>query len=65
MTSQDSQRPQQQEYGQSWAIVIVRSLGEDEVDLSRYEMQVPGWYDRFRKAQMNDWLLYLVAEEGV
>lgn len=47
------------------AIETVRSLGEDEVDLSRYEMQIPGWYDRFRQAQMNDWLLYLVADKGV
>ena len=47
------------------AIEFVRSLGEEEVDLSRYEMGIAGWYERFRQAQFRDWMLYLVENQGV
>ena len=47
------------------AIETVRSLGEEEVDLSRYQMGLAGWYERFRQTQLGDWLLYLVEKEGV
>jgi len=47
------------------AVEIVRSLGEEEVDLSRYEMGLAGWYERFRQAQLRDWMLYLVEKQEV
>ena len=47
------------------AIEIIRSLGEEEADLSRYQMGLAGWYERFRQTQLGDWLLYLVEKEGV
>ncbi|RLC85731.1 MAG: hypothetical protein DRI79_10995 [Chloroflexi bacterium] len=47
------------------AIEAIRSLGEEEVDLSRYQMGLAGWYERFRQTQLGDWLLYLVEKEGV
>ena len=47
------------------AIETIRSLGEDEVDLSRYGMELAGWYEDFRRTQLSDWMLYLVAVEGV
>ncbi|MBN1250444.1 MAG: cation transporter, partial [Anaerolineae bacterium] len=47
------------------ALETIRALGEGEVDLSRYEMGLAGWYDRFRQAQMEDWLLYLVEKQGL
>ena len=47
------------------AVEIVRSLGEEEVDLSRYEMGLAGWYERFRQAQLRDWMLYLVETQDV
>jgi len=47
------------------AVEIVRSLGEEEVDLSRYEMGLAGWYERFRRTQLRDWMLYLVEKQGV
>jgi DNA-binding PadR family transcriptional regulator len=47
------------------AVETVRSLGEEEADLSRYEMGVAGWYERFRQAQLRDWMLYLVEKQGV
>ena len=47
------------------AIETIRSLGEEEVDLSRYEMGLAGWYERFRQAQLQDWMLYLVENQGV
>jgi Co/Zn/Cd efflux system component len=47
------------------AIETVRSLGEDIVDLSRYEMGLAGWYDRFRQTQLHDWMLYLVETQAV
>ena len=47
------------------AIEAIRSLGEEEVDLSRYQMGLAGWYERFRQTQLGDWLLYRVEKEGV
>jgi hypothetical protein len=47
------------------AVETVRSLGEEGVDLSRYEMGLAGWYERFRRTQMRDWMLYLVERQGV
>jgi len=47
------------------AIEIIRSLGEEEADLSRYQMGLAGWYERFRQTQLGDWMLYLVEKEGV
>jgi len=44
-------------------IETVRSFGEDAVDLSRYEMGLPEWYDQFRQTQLQDWMLYLVATQ--
>jgi Co/Zn/Cd efflux system component len=46
-------------------IETVRSFGEDAVDLSRYEMGLAEWYDRFRQTQLQDWMLYLVATQDV
>jgi len=42
------------------AIELVRSLGEEEVDLSRYKMGFVARYEQFRQAQLGDWMLYLV-----
>ena len=47
------------------AVETVRSLGEEDVDLSRYQMELAGWYERFRQAQMRDWMLYLVEKQGI
>jgi len=47
------------------AVETVRSLGEEGVDLSRYEMGLAGWYERFRRTQMRDWMLYLVERQEV
>jgi len=47
------------------AVETVRALGQDEVDLSRYQMELAGWYERFRQAQVRDWMLYLVEKQGV
>ena len=47
------------------AIELVRSLGEEDVDLSRYRMGLAEQYEQFRQAQLRDWMLYLVEERGV
>jgi hypothetical protein len=47
------------------AIETIRSLGEGDVDLSRYEMGLAGWYERFRQVQLRDWMLYLVETQEV
>jgi len=47
------------------AIEIFRSLGEEEVDLSRYKVGLAGWYEQFRQAQLRDWMLYLVEKQGM
>jgi len=46
------------------AIETVRSLSE-ESDLSRYKMGLVERYERFRQAQMRDWMLYLVEKQGI
>ena len=47
------------------AIETVRAMGEGELDLSRYEMDLAGWYQQFRQAQLADWMFYLVEKEDV
>jgi len=47
------------------AVETVRSLGEEEMNLSRYKMGLVGWYEQFRQAQMRDWMLYLVEKQGI
>ena len=46
-------------------VELARSLGEEEVDLSRYKMGLAEQYEQFRQAQLRDWMLYLVQERGV
>jgi len=47
------------------AVEIIRSMGEEGVDLSRYEFGLAGQYEKFRQAQLRDWMLYLVENQGV
>ncbi len=47
------------------AVETVRSMGEEGVDLSRYEFGLAGQYEQFRQAQLRDWMLYLVEKQGV
>jgi hypothetical protein len=44
---------------------MVRSLGEEEVDLSPYEFGLAVQFEKFREVQLRDWMLYLVGREGV
>ena len=46
-------------------VETLRSMGEEGVDLSRYEFGLAGQYERFRQAQLRDWMLYLVEKQGV
>jgi Co/Zn/Cd efflux system component len=46
------------------AVETIRSLGDEDVDLSRYEMGLASWYERFRRAQLRDWMLYLIETGG-
>ena len=43
---------------------VLRSMGEEEADLSRYRMGLLDRYEQFRQAQLRDWMLYLVDKEG-
>ncbi|MGA9351240.1 MAG: cation transporter [Anaerolineae bacterium] len=47
------------------AIELVRSLGEEEADLSHYKFGLVERYERFRQTQLRDWMLYLVEKQGV
>jgi hypothetical protein len=47
------------------AIETVRSLGEEELDLTRFEFGIAAQYDKFRQAQLRDWMLYLVEKQGI
>jgi Co/Zn/Cd efflux system component len=47
------------------AIELVRSLREEEADLSRYKFGLVERYEQFRQTQLRDWMLYLVQKQGV
>jgi hypothetical protein len=47
------------------AVETARSLGEEGIDLSRYQLGIGVSFDRFRQGQLRDWMLYLVDRQGV
>ncbi|MGD8815526.1 MAG: cation transporter [Anaerolineales bacterium] len=47
------------------AVETVRALRGEEVDFSRYELAFVEDYKRFQEKQLADWLLSVVAEEGL
>jgi hypothetical protein len=47
------------------AVEIVRSLGEEEIDLSRFEFGIAAPFHRFLQSQLRDWMLYLVVKKGI
>ena len=47
------------------AIELVRTLGDEDVDLGHYQMGVAEWYGQFRQAQLRDWMLYMIEKQGV
>jgi amino acid transporter len=46
-------------------IESIRSLGDEEVDLSRHGFWFTDQYEQFRHAQSRDWMLYLVERQGL
>jgi hypothetical protein len=46
-------------------IETIRSLGEEQDNLSRYEFGLAGLYNRFLQSQLRDWMLYLVDKQGI
>lgn len=46
-------------------VETVRSLGEAQVDLSRFKFGIAAPYHRFRQSQLRDWMLYLVKDRGI
>jgi hypothetical protein len=46
-------------------IEMIRSLAEEELDLSSYEFGLAAQFDKFRESQLRDWMLYLVDREGI
>jgi hypothetical protein len=47
------------------AVETVRSLGKEEIDLSRFEFGIAAPFHRFLQSQLCDWMLYLVDKQGV
>jgi Co/Zn/Cd efflux system component len=47
------------------AVETIRSFGEEEVDLSRFEFGITAQYEKFRGAQLRDWMLYQVEKQGI
>jgi hypothetical protein len=47
------------------AIEAIRLRAEEEVDLSRYKFGIAVQFERFRQAQLRDWMLYLVEKQGI
>lgn len=51
--------------GVELAVETVRSLGEEEIDLSRFEFGITAPFHRFLQSQLRDWMLYLVDKQGI
>jgi Co/Zn/Cd efflux system component len=47
------------------AIETVRSLGKEEIDLSRFEFRIAVQYEKLQQAQLRDWMLYLVETQAI
>jgi hypothetical protein len=47
------------------AIETIRSLGDEEIDLSRFEFGFAAPFHRFMQSQLRDWMLYLVEKQGI
>jgi hypothetical protein len=47
------------------AVETIRSLGEEEVDLSRFQLGIEAPFHNFLQAQLRDWMLYLVDKQGI
>jgi hypothetical protein len=47
------------------AIETVRSLGVEEINLSRYRFGIAAPFHRFLQSQLRDWMLYLVDKQGI
>jgi len=47
------------------ALETIRSFGEEEIDLSRFEFGIAAQYEQFRQAQLSEWMLYLVEKQGI
>jgi hypothetical protein len=47
------------------AVETVRSLGKEEIDLSRFEFGIAATFQRFLQSQLRDWMLYLVDKQGI
>ncbi len=45
------------------AIDLIRSMGEEELDFSRYKFGIVERYEEFRQGQLYDWMLYLVSNQ--
>jgi hypothetical protein len=46
-------------------VEMIRSLIEEEVDLSSYEFGLAVQFEKFRENQLRDWMLYLVGKEEI
>jgi len=47
------------------AVETIRSFGEEEIDLSRFEFGIAAQYEQFRGVQLRDWMLYQVEKRGI
>jgi hypothetical protein len=47
------------------AVETVRSLGKEQIDLSRFEFGIAATFQRFLQSQLRDWMLYLVDKQGI
>jgi hypothetical protein len=43
-------------------VELIRSMGEEKADLSRYGVPFADRYEDFRKSQLRDWMLYIVDD---
>jgi hypothetical protein len=46
-------------------IETIRSLGEEEIDLSRFDFGFAAPLHRFLQSQLRDWMLYLVDKQEI
>jgi hypothetical protein len=47
------------------AVETIRALGDEQIDLSRFEFGIAAPYHGFLQSQLRDWMLYLVDKQGI
>jgi len=51
--------------GLELAYELIRSMGEEEVDVSHYHFTITKHYDRFPQINLRNWMLFLIDKNNI